>query len=442
MHPVGDIGVTNDPTVPDVARIGHVIDSRYRVTSLLGRGGIGTVYRAEHVTIKRPVAIKLLNNELRNLPEINERLLREAFATGRLTHPNCVGISDTGHLEDGSVYLVMELLEGVLLFDRLQSTGRLDVMRALHIARHVLRGLAHAHSHGIVHRDLKPENILLVDQDGDSDFAKILDFGIAKLIGDTKQQAGGKELTRADVVIGTPAYMSPEQVTNGTVDGRSDLYSLSIVLYEMIAGAPPFRGEDVLATIGLHLGKQPPRFATELAVPAAVEEMILSGLAKNPADRIPTAQDYLARLEACVRNSGPLPTSHARIAYSETMAIATPQPFPSAAPVSASATPSKKKWWAMAAGGFVVLLLSITLFRGNSEQRFKASLLDIEQAQTCEERRAALVKLRAMGDKRAIPAIKKARFRGEGGVLGIGAKNANACLKEDAEAALEYLEKM
>jgi serine/threonine protein kinase len=284
--------VTLDTTV----EVGEVIDGRYRVTAALGRGGMGSVYRAEHVTIKRQVALKLLNKELRQFKEINERFEREAFATGRLNHPNCVTISDSGTLEDGTTYLAMEYLDGRSLADELAENDHLPIDVSLRIARHVLAGLAHAHGAGVVHRDLKPENIFLVKQDGDPNFAKILDFGIAKLIGEAMDDAGGKNLTQAGIAVGSPTYMSPEQATGEAIDGRTDLYSLSILLHEMITGRPPFYGPDKVAVLRMHLLREVPPLseaAPEIPVPPVVEQLIRQGLEKRPADRFQTAEMFM-----------------------------------------------------------------------------------------------------------------------------------------------------
>ncbi|MBW1907798.1 MAG: serine/threonine protein kinase, partial [Deltaproteobacteria bacterium] len=215
------------------------MDSRYRITGVLGSGGMGCVYLAEHVSIRRPLALKLLHPEVEEIEEVAKRFEREAFAIGRVDHPNCVNVSDFGKFGDGTFYMVLELLDGVLLFDLLERETRVDWKRALHIGRHVLSALAYAHDAGIIHRDVKPENVILVDQDGDPDFAKILDFGIAKLHdeaqadSDTGLLTNDNKLTQQGITIGTPTYIAPEQAYGLSVDQRADLYSLSVMLYEM-----------------------------------------------------------------------------------------------------------------------------------------------------------------------------------------------------------------
>ncbi len=298
---------------PPTDRVGEVIDSRYRITGVLGEGSMGTVYRAEHLGIRRAVALKLLHPNVASLPEIMQRFEREAYATGRIDHPNCVTISDFGKLDDGSLFLVMELLEGRQLSDLLEAEHRLSVGRAMHIVRHILRGLAHAHRAGIVHRDVKPENVTLVEHEGDADFAKILDFGLAKLVGAAAED-DGKRLTRVGLTFGTPAYMSPEQAIGQDVDARTDLYAVSIILYEMIAGRPPFVGADPLAVLPMHMSCEVPplsEVAPEVEVPVQLEQLIRYGLAKRRDERIASAKDYLSAIneiteqEHCERTPRP-----------------------------------------------------------------------------------------------------------------------------------------
>lgn len=282
------------------------MDSRYRITGVLGSGGMGCVYLAEHISIRRPLALKLLHPEVEGIDEVNQRFEREAFAIGRVDHPNCVNVSDFGRLEDGTLYMVLELLDGVLLSDLLDRERRLDWKRTLHIGRHVLSALEYAHDAGIIHRDIKPENVILVDQDGDPDFAKILDFGIAKLRDDAHPEentgilTNDAKLTQHGVTIGTPTYIAPEQAYGQPIDGRADLYALSVMLYEMITGFPPFDADEVGTLLRMHVSHEVPPFeemAADLDVPEPVEQLIRNGLAKRPDDRIPSAKAYIARID-------------------------------------------------------------------------------------------------------------------------------------------------
>ncbi len=273
---------------------------------MLGSGGMGCVYLAEHISIQRPLALKLLHPEVGEIEEVTKRFEREAFAIGRVDHPNCVKVSDFGKLSDGTFYMVLELLDGLLLFDLLDREERVEWRRALHIGRHVLSALAYAHDAGIIHRDIKPENVILIDEDGDPDFAKILDFGIAKLHDHAKPEhetglmTNDANLTQHGVTIGTPTYIAPEQAYGLPIDGRADIYSLSVMLYEMITGVPPFDADEVGALLRMHISAEVPKFAEvapTLQVPEAVEALIRHGLEKKPEDRIANAQEYIALID-------------------------------------------------------------------------------------------------------------------------------------------------
>jgi eukaryotic-like serine/threonine-protein kinase len=282
-------------------RVGEIIDSRYRIIGLLGRGGMGSVYRAEHVHLRRVVALKLLHPDAVGSAEVARRFEREALATGIIDHPNIVTASDFGRLPDGSLYLAMELLAGTSLGDILADQPRLEPGRALRIVRHVLRGLLYAHAAGIVHRDVKPDNVVVVAQPDDPDFAKILDFGIAKFLDDAAQHADSAGLTQIGTTIGTPIYMAPEQALGRPVDGRADLYAVTVMLFELLTGRTPFVADDMLELLSLHVGGAAPSLrevAPDLDVPDSLEELVVRGLAKRPADRIATAEEYLAAIDA------------------------------------------------------------------------------------------------------------------------------------------------
>ena len=286
----------------DDERLGQVVDGRYRLDALVGRGGMGVVYRAEHVAIRRTVALKLLHSSLAGIPELRSRFEREALAIGKIEHPNCVNVSDFGSLDDGSLFLVMEYLEGRSLGEVLESEHHLRPRRALRILRHILTGLGHAHAMGIVHRDIKPDNVFLLGGDSGEN-AKILDFGIAKVIhGDRDDDV---KLTQAGVAFGTPVYMSPEQALGNPVDGRADLYAASVMAFEMLTGRPPFFSDDKLEVMSMHTTREVPPMARVLAdagypgavVPPAVEDLVRRGLAKRPIDRWASAEAYVAALD-------------------------------------------------------------------------------------------------------------------------------------------------
>jgi serine/threonine-protein kinase len=285
------------PSSEDPFAIGAVVDDRYRIEAVLGTGGMGRVYRAEHTKIGKSVAIKVLHADLTRNREASQRFRREAIASGRLDHPNIVGVSDFGELDSGAFYLVMEVLEGESLGDRLARDGRLHWVEALDIMRGVLYGLRHAHERGVVHRDIKPDNVYLAHKDGES-VIKILDFGIAKLYAGSADDPAS---TRAGLTVGTPAYLSPEQAVGGEITPASDLYSASIVLYEMLIGRAPFEDKDPLAMLGAHVGRVPPRFADVapfIEIPGPLEDIIQHGLRKAVADRIASAGEYLGLIDA------------------------------------------------------------------------------------------------------------------------------------------------
>jgi serine/threonine protein kinase len=284
-----------DPSSQSDPWIGRVLGGRYRLEVLLGSGSMGRVYRAEHVLMHKPLAVKILNAEHAKSPELVARFEREAIAAANIEDASVVAATDCAKLEDGTVYLALELIEGNNLRAEI-ARGALESRRALHIARQIAAGLAAAHAKNIVHRDLKPENVVLVDKDGDPDFVKILDFGIAKLA----PESGKSPLTRVGVVLGTLDYMAPEQALGQTVDHRADLYALGTVTYEMLCGVCPFEGESSSAILALQLKKPPPPLGERvpgLSVPAGVEALVMKLLAKDRNDRPQTASSVVAELE-------------------------------------------------------------------------------------------------------------------------------------------------
>ena len=529
---------------------------------------MGCVYLAEHVAIQRPLALKLLHPDVGEIDEVTKRFEREAFAIGRVDHPNCVNVSDFGKFGDGTFYMVLELLDGVLLFDLLERESRLDWKRALHVGRHILSALAYAHAAGIIHRDIKPENVILVDQDGDPDFAKILDFGIAKLHddkhadSDTGLLTNDNKLTQQGITIGTPTYIAPEQAYGLSIDQRADLYSLSVMLYEMITGKPPFDADEVGALLRMHVSAKVPSFseaAPDLVVPEAVERLILHGLEKKAERRIGSAQEYIDRIDELISDASgsglremPLRVVHGVRGSLETAV--------------ARAVPKKKKAKRLGAAALLFIALAASaalalggegpddlmsdseevseeshaqLLRGHAQARDQRSMhaliayekavsldpklardkrmranvelmlerkaprvadaaleflgtlaatgdgaaayqlidlassskvshrrhkavsvadrvglgdrvdrlgsyvLDLRLGESCPDRKAAVAKLRALGNKKAIPELRKARkrIRTEGGVVKKKV-NTNACLSADAAEAIRHLQSL
>jgi serine/threonine-protein kinase len=289
---------------PASLSVGEVVAGRYRVDAVLGEGGMGIVYRAEHLHLRKPLAIKVLLPEWSAVPEVVARFEREAVAAGNIQSPHVAAASDFGRLPDGSCFLVMEYISGRTLRSVLDG-GALEPARALHVLRGIVSALQAAHSIDIVHRDLKPENVMLVERDGDPDFAKVLDFGIAKVSG-TAAAPEGKALTRVGAVIGTPDYMSPEQAVGEAVDARSDLYSAGVILYEMLAGHRPYRGGAV-TVLRQHVLSAVPDLP--LASTATIDHRIVTVLrrmlAKAPEDRFASASELMAALDGCSTPSRP-----------------------------------------------------------------------------------------------------------------------------------------
>jgi len=264
----------------------------YRLTGTLGVGGMGTVYRAEHVLIGRAVAIKLLLPELTTHREIVTRFFNEARATSAIKHPGIVEIFDFGYTDEGHAYIVMELLEGETLGQRITRLGHLPIGAAASLMRDVCSALAAAHDLQIVHRDLKPDNIFLIPSP-DGERTKILDFGIAKLT----EMGLATGVTKTGAVMGTPTYMSPEQCRGtGQVDGRADLYSIGCILYELVSGRPPFINPGAGELIGSHLFMTPEPLSRHAAVAPELDRLVMSLLEKAPEHRIQSARELADQL--------------------------------------------------------------------------------------------------------------------------------------------------
>jgi serine/threonine-protein kinase len=278
--------------------LGQTLASKYRIDKLIKTGGMGSVYRGKHVLMDKTVAIKVLRPSLAVDDVVVARFSREAKAASRISHPHAVSVTDFGEAENGVVFLVMEYLDGRTLKEVIHSEGALPFDRAAEIVRQVAGALDAAHSQGVVHRDLKSDNIMLVSHDGD-EWAKVLDFGIAKI----QQRAGGHreaDITEANLVVGTPQYMSPEQCSQtGELDARSDVYSLGIIVFEMLAGRLPFTGESPTVIMMKQVQDPPPSIlAARPGLPAGVEGVIKRALAKQPLDRFQSAGDLSAALTA------------------------------------------------------------------------------------------------------------------------------------------------
>ncbi len=276
---------------------------QFRIDEVVGSGGMGTVYRARQVTVGRDVAVKVLRAELAQDEEAVARFEREARVATALDHPNVVRVLLSGRLDDGRVYIIMELLEGRSLSDELDAEGSLTVHRTLTILMKLCAGLSAVHAAGVVHRDIKPENIFLVRRGADPDFVKVVDFGIARAIeGDTLGTAG-----QAGRVFGTAAYISPEAATGDQVDDRSDIYSLGVLAYQMLTGELPFNSETPSAMLMQHVHDPAPHILTRKGgrhVPPEVAEVVMRSLSKEPAQRPQTLAELVEELAEAGAQAG------------------------------------------------------------------------------------------------------------------------------------------
>lgn len=264
--------------------IGRVIDNRFTITSLLGAGGMGAVYRARQHSMNREVALKVMRRNLSSDEQAITRFHREAEAASRLTGPHAITVFDFGHTEDGLLYIVMELLNGRPLSRVVDDeAGPMAPARAVLITIQILDALAEAHAASVLHRDLKPDNVFLVEQQGSEDFVKVLDFGIAKIVG-----AAGTKLTTTGMIFGTPTYMSPEQAQGIEMDARGDLYSVGVILFELLAGLPPFEAKTPLALLHQKVSGDVPviyHVNPEVQVPQELEKAVTRMMAIDPEDR-------------------------------------------------------------------------------------------------------------------------------------------------------------
>jgi hypothetical protein len=279
--------------------IGRVVEGKYELTAQLGKGGMSMVYRARRVRIGDDVAVKILLGKFVKDDAALARFRREARAAAMLHHPNVITIHDFGESDDELVpaFLVMEFVKGTPLRDLLSSEGQFPVERALRMMRGICAGVGAAHRQGVVHRDLKPENILVVAPDDDYEFesVRVVDFGLAKLLADADSARAGTH--KGAVVLGTPFYMSPEQCMGEPLDTRSDVYSLGVMFYEMVAGKKPFGAETVSGVISKHLYDDPPPLPASLGLPRRISAAIMQALAKDADDRPQSATEFARLLQ-------------------------------------------------------------------------------------------------------------------------------------------------
>ena len=284
---------------PTLGRIGELIAGRYRVLKVIGQGGFGAVFKAQHTATGDTVAIKVLRTDVAESQDVIARFRQEAKATSKLKHPNTVRVFDFGQMDDGNLYIAMEFLEGTTFSDLMRKEGPIEPRRIVHIAGQVLKALSEAHSKGIVHRDLKPDNIFIQAVHNEPDYVKVLDFGIAKsLAGDSTQG----DMTSTGAILGTPRYMSPEQARGAKIDARTDLYSLGLILYECMTGVTPFVADSPLSMLLKRVQEEPPRVHDCLALPTpeGMCDVVLRSLQRDPEQRWASADEMLQAMNASV----------------------------------------------------------------------------------------------------------------------------------------------
>ena len=314
--------------------IGTVIAGRYKVESLIGQGGFGAVFRAVNQMMRQEMVVKVLRPEYAKDPIQVQRFFNEGRTAAQLTHQHTVRVYDFGQTDAGQLYLAMELLHGQELAKVLRDEKAIDPMRAIRIAIAVLKSLAEAHDAGMVHRDLKPENVFLCKMRGEDDFVKLIDFGIAKSF-----EQADQDLTKTGFAVGTPKYMSPEQGRAEPLDGRSDLYSLGIILYQCLTGDVPFKAPSAMGVIVKHLQERPVPLeqAATQPLPAGLAEVVMKSLAKRREERFEDADEMRLALEHVLETAGESLTGRGRPHTSRAL--------PNVAPISGASTPQPMQTW-------------------------------------------------------------------------------------------------
>jgi serine/threonine-protein kinase len=307
-----------------VGFIGQVIGGNFRIDRLIGSGATGNVYQAEQLSLGKAVAVKVLHPHLMGDDKLVRRFQREAKSASRLNHPNSVQIIDSGQDRDGTLYIAMELLSGRDLAEVIRDEFPLPLPRMIHIMAQVFAALDEAHAHGLIHRDLKPSNIMLIERRDEPDFVKVCDYGIAKSAADDAQPGGEAQmLTVQGLVCGTPEYMSPEQARGEPLDGRTDLYSAAVILYQMTTGDVPFRAATPIGIVSRHLSEAPivpSRRRADASIPPLLDDLILRGLAKSRDLRPATAAIFRDELQKVATT-----VTHRRaLANAETLSLTGP----------------------------------------------------------------------------------------------------------------------
>jgi serine/threonine-protein kinase len=287
--------------------VGRIFLGRYEPIKLLGEGGMGRVYLARQTDLGRQVVVKVMHDHIATDPKFRERFQRETLLMARLQHANIVALFDASLNDPQGPCIVMEYIRGVSLDGLLQRNGRLSPARVSRLLTQLCDALQTAHSEGIIHRDLKPSNIMVVDPDTPYEKIKVMDFGLAKLVADVKGMGMYHKSTEtgADFAVGTPGYISPEQVRGDELTLSCDLYSVGVILFELLTGKLPFTREDTMDVLLAHATESPPTFSDlglDIDIPHAVEMVVHSCLAKNPADRPASARDLAMLFEEALHN--------------------------------------------------------------------------------------------------------------------------------------------
>ena len=354
------------------AYVGKQVAGQFRILQRIGSGGMGAVYKAEQPDMNRFVAVKILHSKYLSRADLVSRFRREARAMSHLSHPNTARVFLYGQLDDGACYFVMEYLDGRNLAQLVRADGPMDPERALNVMIQVCGALEEAHQSGIVHRDLKPENIFLTMQGGISDYPKVLDFGLAKVT-ERQMRPGSLILTQEGMVFGTPEFMSPEQARGEPLDGRSDIYSLGIILYELLTGKLPFDAKQPMDFINMHINEQPiplSERAPDREFPPGLEHVIGKSLGKKPDDRYQTAAEFGPALRDVIRGKlitgvmRALPPSRPpdtpeppapKPVEPRSSAVSTERPPGAAADATSLPGPSRAHWIVFAAGLLLAL---------------------------------------------------------------------------------------
>ena len=334
--------------------IGTTFAERYLILRKIGEGGMGAVYEANHIVIEKRFAVKVLAEDHARKNDLVQRFLQEARAASRIGHANIVDVSDFGATPSGTVFIVMEYLDGADLAHVIRDVGPLGWERSKPLLLQTCRALTAAHGKGIIHRDLKPENIFLITRDGNPDFVKIVDFGIAKM---STFDTGGESarLTKTGMIFGTPEYMSPEQANGTKPDHRVDIYAVGVIMYEMVTGTVPFKADTFMGILTKHMFEvptPPSKLRPDLRIPADVEAIVLRALEKDRDKRFQSMQEFEEALAGCAgtgRMSVPPPDPRTR--------SLTPAPERSETAMeweSEEAPPRRSKTIAVVAGGGVL----------------------------------------------------------------------------------------